>query len=78
MPTNERNHWDRANAQGENQTDFNREKPENEYQDAKQESADATRNESVNNPNDENIDENSDPEKPDFLTYGTSDEDMQF
>ena len=79
MPTNERNSWDRANNQGENHADFNRTTPKGEYAKVKQESADLHRNDAVN-PIETQDDETSldDDDKPDFLAYGTSDDDMHF
>lgn len=79
MPTNEKNNWDRANAQGDNQTDFNRNKPEQEYRAAKQEPADAHRNDTVNTLDEEKAEAETDGEKrTDFLLYGNTDEDLQF
>lgn len=85
MPDKERNSWDKANRQGENHTDFNRHKSEEEYDEVRQEPA-RTEN-PVGDKDAETTDDISaiatnhinlaNSETFDFLSFGTSDEDIQ-
>jgi len=83
MPDKEKNSWDHANHQGENHTDFNRNKSEQEYEQARQEPAktenpvgDKTEDDYVS-PIATNHNDLANSGEYDFLSFGTSDDDIQ-